>query len=237
MPYLELAEFGSPALIRTFDFRYDLIYALVKRWRPETYTFHLLCGECIVTLEDVALQLGLPIDRSAIMGVSMIAEPVALCYSLLGVSPNDDESKFTGLIFSWLKANFEHLSINATEQDVMCTARAYIMYIIGGVLLPDANNNRTIKPDAVDTGGCLILLQSWAFYRMASVRHKAYVFPLVNKWSTNPSIGRSYTVPIYNNMSEKRCRIRDQKLRLLYPRLPTFILTRGALTNQLPLSR
>ncbi|KAK5836787.1 hypothetical protein PVK06_012588 [Gossypium arboreum] len=40
---------------------------------------------------------------------------------------------------------------------------------------------RTTKPNAVDIGGCLILLQSWAFYQMqflASVRHQAYVFPL-----------------------------------------------------------
>ncbi|KAK5819707.1 hypothetical protein PVK06_024730 [Gossypium arboreum] len=76
------------------------------------------------------------------MGVSMINEPTALCYSLLGVSPNDVESKFTGLRFSWLKANFEHLSINATEQKLMCAARAYIMHIIGGVLMLDTNNNR-----------------------------------------------------------------------------------------------
>ncbi|KAK5843291.1 hypothetical protein PVK06_005743 [Gossypium arboreum] len=62
IPYLELAGFGSAALIRTFDLRYNLISALVERWRPETHTFHLPCGECTITLEDVALQLGLPIN-------------------------------------------------------------------------------------------------------------------------------------------------------------------------------
>ncbi|MFQ6657329.1 hypothetical protein Gotur_027048 [Gossypium turneri] len=100
MSYLELAGFGSTAFIRTFDLRYDLISALVERWRPETHTFHLPCGKCTVTLEDVALQLRLPIYGSAIMGVSTIAEPAALCYSLLEVSPNDVESNFTGLKFS-----------------------------------------------------------------------------------------------------------------------------------------
>ncbi|KAH1122182.1 hypothetical protein J1N35_005342 [Gossypium stocksii] len=65
MPYLELAGFGSTALIQMFDLWYDLISALIERWCPEMCTFHLLCGECIVTLEDVALQLGLPIDGSA----------------------------------------------------------------------------------------------------------------------------------------------------------------------------
>lgn len=64
-PYFELAGFRSAVLIWTFDLRYDLISALVKRWRPETHTLHLSCGECTITLEDVALQLGLPLDRSA----------------------------------------------------------------------------------------------------------------------------------------------------------------------------
>ncbi|MFQ6622509.1 hypothetical protein Gotur_002457 [Gossypium turneri] len=117
MPYLEFAGFESATLIQTFDFRYDLIFALVERWCPETHTFYLSCGECTVTLEDVVLQVGLPINRSVVTGVSTIPELDALCYSLLRVSPNDAESKFTGLKFSWLKANFAHLSINATKQE------------------------------------------------------------------------------------------------------------------------
>ncbi|MFQ6644015.1 hypothetical protein Gotur_017647, partial [Gossypium turneri] len=36
-----------------------LISTLVERWRHETHTFHLPCGECTITLEGVALQLGL----------------------------------------------------------------------------------------------------------------------------------------------------------------------------------
>ncbi|KAH1074168.1 hypothetical protein J1N35_026496 [Gossypium stocksii] len=44
MSYLELAGFGLAALILKFDLRYDLISALVERWQPETYTFHLPCG-------------------------------------------------------------------------------------------------------------------------------------------------------------------------------------------------
>ncbi|XP_016743163.1 serine/threonine-protein phosphatase 7 long form homolog [Gossypium hirsutum] len=240
IPYLELAGFRSAALIRTFDLRYDLISVLVERWGLETHTFHLLCGECTVILEDVILQLGLPIDGSPVTGVSAIAEPAALCYSLLGASPGDDESNLSGLKFTWLKANFQHLPDNATEEELMCAARAYIMHIIGGVLMPDANNNRvhimylplltdlhnvrsyswgsavlamlycelcrTTKPHAADIGGCLILLQSWALYWMpflASVSHQPYVYPLVNRWSIYPGIGRSYTVPIYRLLIEQ----------------------------------
>ncbi|MFQ6635172.1 hypothetical protein Gotur_010145, partial [Gossypium turneri] len=88
MPYLEQAGFGSAVLIRMFELRYDLISALVERWRPETHTFHFPCGECTVTLEDVALQLRLPIDGSPVTEVTAFTEPAALCYQLLEDSPN-----------------------------------------------------------------------------------------------------------------------------------------------------
>ena len=41
----------------------SLLSALVDRWRPETHTFHLPCGE---TLQDVAMLLGLPITGDAV---------------------------------------------------------------------------------------------------------------------------------------------------------------------------
>ncbi|KAH1129879.1 hypothetical protein J1N35_001257 [Gossypium stocksii] len=75
-----------------------------------------------VTQEDVALQLGLPIDGSLVTGVSAIADSFALCHSLLGVSLGDDEENFLGLKFTWLKVRFEHLSTNATEVELMCAA-------------------------------------------------------------------------------------------------------------------
>jgi hypothetical protein len=37
------------------------ITVMVDQWRPETHSFHLPCGKMTVTLEDVAMILGLPI--------------------------------------------------------------------------------------------------------------------------------------------------------------------------------
>jgi hypothetical protein len=44
------------------------LMALVDRWRPETHTFHLLCGETTVMLQDIVMILGLPIDGALVFG-------------------------------------------------------------------------------------------------------------------------------------------------------------------------
>ncbi|KAK5819589.1 hypothetical protein PVK06_024602 [Gossypium arboreum] len=62
----------------------QLISALVERWRPETHTFQLLCGECTITLEGIALQLGLPVDGLVITRSGIVSNKVTLCRSLLG---------------------------------------------------------------------------------------------------------------------------------------------------------
>ena len=55
-----LAESGLAKLDRS------LLTALVDRWRPETHTFHLPCGEMTPTLQDVAMLLSLPISGDVV---------------------------------------------------------------------------------------------------------------------------------------------------------------------------
>ncbi|RYR72631.1 hypothetical protein Ahy_A02g006849 [Arachis hypogaea] len=45
-----------------FEDDWPLAFVLIERWRPESHTFHLLCGEMTITLHDMAYQLGLRID-------------------------------------------------------------------------------------------------------------------------------------------------------------------------------
>ncbi|MBA0624514.1 hypothetical protein Godav_009862 [Gossypium davidsonii] len=86
---------------------YGHLHAARFLHRPETHTFHLPCDECTITLEDVALQLSLPVDGPIIMGSETVLDKVTLCRSLLGKVPN----KFkTGQIsMNWLKDNFDKL--------------------------------------------------------------------------------------------------------------------------------
>ncbi|RYQ84069.1 hypothetical protein Ahy_B10g102963 [Arachis hypogaea] len=62
-----------------------LISTLMERWRPESHTFHLPCGELTITLHDVAYQLGLSVNIW--VGRQSIEE---LCQQLLGVTITDE---------------------------------------------------------------------------------------------------------------------------------------------------
>ena len=59
---------------RRFYFDRSLIAALVDRWRPETHTFHLPCGEMTPTLQDVSYLLGLSCAGAAVGVIDMQAD-------------------------------------------------------------------------------------------------------------------------------------------------------------------
>ncbi|KAH1097364.1 hypothetical protein J1N35_014285 [Gossypium stocksii] len=102
MPYLDVIGFGTTALVQTFKLRANLISALVERRCLKTHTFHFLCGECTITLEDVAMQLGLLVGSDVVIGPSKVAKPSAIYYQLVGHSPGYGEARFSSLKFSWL---------------------------------------------------------------------------------------------------------------------------------------
>ncbi|KAK5839475.1 hypothetical protein PVK06_008271 [Gossypium arboreum] len=90
-----------------------LISALVERWRLETHTFYLPCSGCTITLEDVALQLGLLMDRSAIKEAAVFPGKEDLCLTLLGKVLNKFDS---GLIsMNWLMKKFNKLLVDVIE--------------------------------------------------------------------------------------------------------------------------
>ena len=73
----------------------SLLSALVDRWRPETHTFHLPCGEMASTLEDIAMLLGLPITGDAVgphVVPSMWREDLEQCFA--GVATTIDSEDF-----------------------------------------------------------------------------------------------------------------------------------------------
>ncbi|KAL4306325.1 hypothetical protein AHAS_Ahas16G0167000 [Arachis hypogaea] len=81
-----------------------LLSALVERWRPETYTFHLSVGEVTVTLEDVSYILDLPIIGEAVTGRSDSSHQffVENCIACFGREPGPQDHVRAINLHQWL---------------------------------------------------------------------------------------------------------------------------------------
>ena len=65
-----------------------MITALVERWHLKTHTFHLPHREMGITLQDIEVMLGVPVDGLPMTGSVKVDWP-RLCCDLLGHRPPD----------------------------------------------------------------------------------------------------------------------------------------------------
>ncbi|PPR81843.1 hypothetical protein GOBAR_AA38873 [Gossypium barbadense] len=99
---------------------------------------------------------------------------------------------------------------DSTEVERIRYARAYILQIIGGYLMPDLSRNLVhliwllklvdframcgaTRPSKAKIGGCLSLLQSRARFRFPFLRHRVYhlyTFPLITRWNRPATFAR-----------------------------------------------
>ncbi|RYR37452.1 hypothetical protein Ahy_A09g042335 isoform B [Arachis hypogaea] len=87
------------------------------------HTFHMPFGECTITLQDVAYQLGLPVDGRYVSG----------CLT-------DFHIYIEGGRSAW--ETFGECPAGADEETVRHFARAYIMMLLGTQLFADKSGNR-----------------------------------------------------------------------------------------------
>ncbi|KAJ3707989.1 hypothetical protein LUZ61_011694 [Rhynchospora tenuis] len=116
-----------------------LINALVERWRQETHTFHLPVGEMTITLEDVAVLLGLRVDGEALCPPRDLDWPCVV-EELLGnvdLTTFRKGSRSPRIRISWLRNCFSYCPPDADESTVQKYARAYLLMLVGTVLFPD----------------------------------------------------------------------------------------------------
>ncbi|KAD5317530.1 hypothetical protein E3N88_17476 [Mikania micrantha] len=85
--YIDIAGFGGVIDSGYRNLDHGLLEALIERWRPETHTFHLPIGEVTVTLEDINVLWGFPIEGEVVSGceqLSSLADRIVRCHTLLG---------------------------------------------------------------------------------------------------------------------------------------------------------
>ncbi|RYR50941.1 hypothetical protein Ahy_A06g025985 isoform A [Arachis hypogaea] len=138
IPYLETAGLYHLARLNSQWFWVDeaLLSAFIERWRPETHTFHMPFGECTITLQDVAYQLGLLIDGA----------PVSGC-----LTEFENLMEHGRPAWVWFRELFGELPpqskrgvlpADATDETVRVYARAYILMMLSSQLFADKNANR-----------------------------------------------------------------------------------------------
>ncbi|KAL8505556.1 hypothetical protein ACS0TY_016699 [Phlomoides rotata] len=124
-----------------------LTTALVERWRSETHTFHLPVGEATITLQDVAIMWGLPIDGNAVVCADpprTIDDWRAHCEHLLGFVPRENQMKGKSrMLMSALKGHLENLVITDDTPQMIVDqyARGCALLLIGGLMMPDSSRN------------------------------------------------------------------------------------------------
>ncbi|RYR05120.1 hypothetical protein Ahy_B06g084971 isoform E [Arachis hypogaea] len=208
VPYLQMAGLYHLARLNDRWFRLDevLVSAFVERWRPETHTFHMPFGECTITLQDVAYQLGLPVDGRYVSG----------CLSEFHIYIDGGRPPWE---------TFGECPEDADDDTVRRYVRAYIMMLLGTQLFADKSGNRihirwlpyvarleelgayswgsaalawlyqcmcrVANRHVVKLAGPLQLLQSWIFWRFPQFRpagYETFSWPLASRWAGyNPS--------------------------------------------------
>ncbi|XP_027916780.1 protein MAIN-LIKE 1-like isoform X2 [Vigna unguiculata] len=162
---IDQAGFGHVLKVDNMKINHLMVTTLCERWRIETHTFHMPLGETTVTLEDVSLQLGVPIDDEPLTSGSS-GNLLKLCQELLGDIP--PENMFTGnqIKLSWLNTRFRELPNDVNLGTIVQYARAHILILICSMLMPVLTClyralDHSTKFQQDNIGGCMLLLQCW----------------------------------------------------------------------------
>ena len=135
-PYVICAGFYCIYRLGHIIIDWPLITCLVERWRPETHTFHVPVGEMTITLQDVAIILGLHIDGPAVTKTCVL-DVAELCGEQLGVTPPADAVIGLTISIRWLCQQLSTPGPDTDEVDLERSACGFILALIGSFLFPD----------------------------------------------------------------------------------------------------
>ncbi|KAL8112475.1 hypothetical protein AgCh_019979 [Apium graveolens] len=140
--------FVNPLVVPQNDIR--LITAPVERWRPETNSFHFTFGEMTITLEKVYMILGLPITGRVVThteldnpkpywvtnweDLRMTEKERAEMYGRGGVTLHKLRTRYGSRPEGEQSPEF-------LQQDPIVYTRAYLLFLIGGILFPTSSRD------------------------------------------------------------------------------------------------
>ena len=89
-----------------------------------------------ITLQDVAIILGLCIDEPTFIGTCVL-DMVELCRKLLGVTPPADALRGSAISIKWLCDQLSTPASDADEVTLERSARGFILALMGSFLFAD----------------------------------------------------------------------------------------------------
>ena len=98
--------------------------------------FHVPVGEMTITLQDVAILLGLRIHGPTVTGICVF-DVAALCVELLGVIPPADAIRGATISLRWLCFQLSTPPPYADDVTLERCARGFILALIGSFLFVD----------------------------------------------------------------------------------------------------
>ncbi|QHO38051.1 uncharacterized protein DS421_4g116970 [Arachis hypogaea] len=188
--HLRITGFYHVSQIGIVQCQKALVNALIERWYPDTHTFHLPIGECAVTLEDVALILGLPTDGLPVtrMTMSNFEAMEAECLLQFGVAPRKyvrchimlligtilfGDKSGAGVHWKFLPLLRNFVNIGQYSWGSACLAHLYRALC------------RASRYNCKEIDGPLTLLLGWAWIRLpylSLLPREPRSFPLANRW-------------------------------------------------------
>ena len=83
-------------MVSSIKLDHKLINAFIERWRLETHSFHLSHGAMTITLQDVKVIMGMPIEDEAMVG-STKRTWKTMCVEMLGIQiPDENKTMLDG---------------------------------------------------------------------------------------------------------------------------------------------
>ena len=160
---------------------WPLITCFVQRWRLKTHTFHVPVGETTITLQDVAIILGLRINRLTVTGTCVL-DVAELCWELLGVTPPANALRGSAISIRWLCDQLSTPAPDADEVALKQSARGFILALMRSFLFADKKGVhvhlcflpllRDLTHTMTYSWGCAVLAHTYRKLCRASLDHR-----------------------------------------------------------------